>query len=217
MEKIIPAFEQSLFDPTLIDACFDIAELGIDSLLDDGVFSDIPIVKTLIGLGKTAQNIHDRNLLRQTIMFLKSLNDGSLSEDRKNKYTEKLRSNPIFAEEELGRVIIFLNSTVDLKKSEILAKFYRARVVERIEWDTFCELSDVLSRMFISDIELLFEINNDIIKDTNQCEAYRADRLISLGLLYSTPKSVAFVNQGGRTYLYVSTNNLGRLFCELGQ
>jgi hypothetical protein len=36
MDKIVPAFESTLFDPTLSDACIDMAELGIDSLLDDG-------------------------------------------------------------------------------------------------------------------------------------------------------------------------------------
>lgn len=38
MDKIVPAFETTLFDSTLSDACVDMAELGIDSLLDDGVF-----------------------------------------------------------------------------------------------------------------------------------------------------------------------------------
>ena len=33
MDKIIPAFETTLFDPTLSGACLDVAELGIDSLL----------------------------------------------------------------------------------------------------------------------------------------------------------------------------------------
>ena len=77
MDKIIPAFETTLFDPTLSDACIDIAELGIDSLLDDDIFKSIPIVNTLVGLGKTAQNIHDRNLLRQTIKFINTFNEKS--------------------------------------------------------------------------------------------------------------------------------------------
>ena len=32
MDKLVPAFETTLFDPTLSDACSDMAELGIDSL-----------------------------------------------------------------------------------------------------------------------------------------------------------------------------------------
>lgn len=54
MDKLIPAFQDSLFDPSLRDVCVDIAELGIDSLLDDGVFRSIPIAGLLLGIGKTA-------------------------------------------------------------------------------------------------------------------------------------------------------------------
>ena len=79
MDKIVPAFETTLFDPTLSDACIDMAELGIDSLLDEGVFKSIPIVSVLVGLGKAAQNIHDRNLLKQTIKFINTFNEKSIS------------------------------------------------------------------------------------------------------------------------------------------
>ncbi len=52
MDKIVPAFEATLFDSTLSDACINMAELGIDSLLDDSIFKSIPIVSILVGIGK---------------------------------------------------------------------------------------------------------------------------------------------------------------------
>ena len=78
-DKIVPAFETTLFDSTLSDACVDMAELGIDSLLDDGVFKSVPIVSVLVGIGKTAQNLHDRNLLKQTIKFINTFNEKSIT------------------------------------------------------------------------------------------------------------------------------------------
>ena len=66
MDKIIPSFSSSLFDGSK-DSIGDIVELGIDSLLDDGAFKDIPIVSMLIGVKKTYQNIHDRNLLKRLL------------------------------------------------------------------------------------------------------------------------------------------------------
>ena len=90
MDKIVPAFETTLFDPTLSDACIDMAELGIDSLLDEGVFKSIPIVSVLVGLGKAAQNIHDRNLLKQTIKFINTFNEKSISAQKIEKYKNHL-------------------------------------------------------------------------------------------------------------------------------
>lgn len=73
MDKITPAFQKSLFDPTLSESIGDIADLGIDSFLDNEVLNHIPIVKILIGLSKTAQNIQDRNLLKQSVKFINTL------------------------------------------------------------------------------------------------------------------------------------------------
>ncbi len=216
MDKIVPAFETTLFDSTLSGACVEMAELGIDSLLDDGVFKNIPIVSTLVGIGKTAQNLHDRNLLRQTIKFINTFNEKTISQEKIQKYIKHLDSNKKFAEEELGRVLITLNSNVDLKKSEILARFYRAYIEEKIRWDMFCELSEVTSRMFVSDIKLLFEVHNKIISDTTQCPVYQADRLIALGLLDSAMKSMSIGSvSGSQTQRYIQTNELGKLFCNL--
>ena len=82
MDKLVPAFETTLFDPTLSDACSKMAELGIDSLLDESIYKSIPVVSLLVGIGKTAQNIHDRNLLKQTIKFINTFNEKSISPEK---------------------------------------------------------------------------------------------------------------------------------------
>lgn len=215
MDKIIPAFETTLLDPTLSDACLEIGELGIDSLLDTGTFQGIPIVGMLVGLGKTAQNIHDRNLLKQTVKFINTFNDGSIPRETLEKKRAQLAVDSKFAEEELGRVLILLNANIDLSKSELLAKFYKAYVSEEIDWPTFYECSDIISRMFVSDLALLKDIAEHKVTDTTQCKHYQAERLIPLGLLDSSMKSTIITNGKGKSTLYISTNELGNLFCKI--
>lgn len=176
------------------------------------------IISVLVGLGKTAQNLHDRNLLKQTIKFINTFNETSITPAKLQKYKERIYNNHKFAEEELGRVLIILNSNVDLKKSEILARFYRAYVEEQINWDTFCELSEVISRMFVSDIKLLFAVYNKRVSDTSQCPVYQADRLIALGLLDSAMKSMSIGSvSSSHTQRYIQTNQLGNTFCDLSK
>ena len=170
----------------------------------------------MVGLGKTAQNIHDRNLLKQTITFINTFNEKSISSEKLEEYKNHLDSNSKYAEEELGRVIILLNSNIDLKKSELLAKFYRSYVNDEIDWPTFCELSDITSRLFISDLYLLFKVNKGEISDTSQCQNYQAERLIALGLLDSAMKSMSIGTASGhRTQRYIQANHLGKLFCKI--
>ncbi len=214
MNKIVPAFQVSLFDQTLSDACSDIIELGIDSILNNDILQDIPIANTIIGVAKTAKNIHDRNLLRQTIKFIKTFNAGCISKEKIENY-KKLLEDPKKAENELGRVLIILDSFIDLEKSELLAKLYCAYVYERITWEEFCEFSDVVTRLFIIDIPLLHEIFNKHITETTQCFRYQQDRLVSLGLLNLTIKSIKVSShQGNETDSYISLSQLGKIFCE---
>ena len=154
--------------------------------------------------------------LKISIKFINTFNEKSISQEKINKYRKKIQSKPKYAEEELGRVIILLNSNVELKKSELLGKFYRAYVDETIDWDTFCELSDITSRLFVSDLQLLYNIYHLQVSDTSQCPVYKADRLIALGLLDSATKSMTISSStGSQTQRYIQTNALGKLYCQL--
>ena len=106
MDKIIPSFSSSLFDGSK-DSIGDIVEIGIDSLLDDGLFKDIPIVNMLVGVKNTYQNIHDRNLLKQTLAFIKQFNSGTIDQNKLIKYKELINSDSKKAEKELGEYLSF--------------------------------------------------------------------------------------------------------------
>lgn len=214
MDKIIPSFKDSLFSDST-DIIGDIAELGIDSLLDDGVFRDFPIVGFLIGVTKTAQNIHDRNLLRQTLNFIKQFNLGKIDVEKLEKYRAEINSNEKKAEEELGRVLIILNNNVELQKSTMLANLFRNYVNEKITWSEFCEFSEIVRMLFISDIACLKEIYSGKTKDTTGLALYHIDRLISLGLINSSMKSISTSSLSGtRMDRYVNLTAIGGKFYQ---
>ena len=95
--------------------------MSIDSILDVGLFKELPIVNILVGIKNTAQNIHDRNLLKQTLEFIKEFNAGTINKEKLQKYKETLEEDSSKAEKELGRVIIILNSTIESEKSKMVA------------------------------------------------------------------------------------------------
>ncbi len=116
------------------------------------------MVNLVIGLGKVGQNIHDRDLLKQTSNFIKAFNKNQINYEKLEKYKRKIEERPKYAEEKLGRVLIILNNTVEVKKSQLLAKVFKAYVEETLNWEEFCEISEVITRLFISDLVLLNKI-----------------------------------------------------------
>lgn len=216
MESLIPSFKESLFDPALKDIGADISELGIEGILSDETARQIPVVRVIYALIKTGLNIRDRKALLNTYKFIAALNNGTIDPEKVEKHRRKLDSNPSFAEKELGRVLVILDSMLDQEKSALLAKIYRAYVEERISWDEFCELSEVVDRMFLSDFRLLKDVRSRIVTNTTQCESHRADRLASLGLVSLSVKRIAASKQNThKTDYFIEATSLGISFCEL--
>ena len=216
MEKLLPSFEESLFDSNLIDSGIDIAEIGIDSIIDNPILNSISFVKTILGIAKTAQNIYDRNLIKQTLSFIKGYNSGELEEEKINAYRKKITNDTKKAEEELGRVMVILNKTVESKKSLIMGRLFQAYVMGNIDWNTFCDLSDATDSMFLSDIPILLKTQCDGLENPDSNVSYRADRLAALGLV-KTGSGTADAGEGAlRFFSYAKITKFGELFVNYG-
>ena len=214
MDKIIPSFASSLFDGSK-DPIGDITELGIDSLLDDGVFKDLPIVSMLVGVKNTYQNIHDRNLLKHPLTFIKQFNSGSINQEKLNKYRDMLNTDSKKAEKELGRVLIILNSTIDMEKSQMLANLYKSYINEKINWNQFCEFAEIIKMLFLNDFNIIDLIYKHQITDTSGIEIYPIDRLTSLGIVNTVMKTIMISsNTSSKSDKYVNLTTIGQKFYE---
>ena len=181
--EIVSSFEKTLFDPSLGDAISELAEIGIDSMMESELVKSVPVVGIVIGATKTVVNIRDRYFLRQTGIFINSFNNGTINDDVLEKHREKIASDSAWAEEELSRVIILIDRTLESYKAKMLGNAYRSYVMEEITWADFCELSAVIDKLFVEDIPLLRDISNGEVKETTPETIHKVERLNSLGLL----------------------------------
>lgn len=183
-EQLIPDFMKSLFKDTS-DTAIDYLELGIDSILSsinqNELVKEIPIVKSIYSVGKVMHDIHSRNLLRQTLTFISEFNKRKINHEKYLKYKSEINNNSKKAEDELGRVLLLLDSYIDEEKSKILGKLFVAYVNERINWKTFCEYSEITSRIFIQDIDVLKKMQNYGNDDVHM--NYITSRLTLAGLM----------------------------------
>lgn len=187
--NLIPSLKETLFDPAvsiMSDSLTDIAELSLDAVLQDSVLKDIPVLGTIASLCKTGVNLRERNLIRQTAIFITSFNNRSIEQDKLDRYRESLEENPKKAEKELGRVILLLDRMLEEKQSEILGAFYNSYVKGALSWDQFVELTEVNERMFLADYTELRSIGLKSItqsEDVSDTRMYHVQRLESLGLV----------------------------------
>ena len=216
MDKLTEDFEKSVFNNSK-EVLEDYIEVGIDSFINDGILKDIPIVKSIVSVLNIGKNVHDRNLLRQTLVFIKEFNSGNISKDKLVAYKTTIENNPKKCEEELGRVLILLNNYIDTEKSIMLARLYRAYINKIINWNEFCEFSEIINRLFIQDIQILKGIKDKNIDIMNNREdEFRIERLYSLGLIGLSFNPVTYGDlKNGHINSGRNISPLGRKLCEI--
>ena len=219
MDELIPAFRQSIFNDSLADGVANIAEVGIDSIMSDGLLKDIPIVNLLLNASRTFKAIHERNLLKNTALFLDAVNSQKIDDKKVQAYKKKLL-NEKTAERELGRVIVLLDQYVDNIKAQMLGKLFCQYIDRDYSWDKFCELSDILNRLFLDDMPFLYSIfgseGRQAIYHIYKIP-YNIKRLESIGLVELFGKYSSF---GDRLLLsenmFAELTDNGLLFADVG-
>lgn len=219
MDELVENFEKSLFDDSK-DIIGDYLEIGIDSIIDEGILKEIPIVKTIVGVLKVGKNVHDRNLLKQTLVFINEFNRNEIRQDKIEEYKKRIENDPKKCEDELGRIILLLNNFIDREKSIMLSKVFKAYVGKLLNWNDFCEYSEIINRLFIQDFSFLQEIYLGRISDTtNRSDIYKVERLNSLGIIGMTFKSstISTINgvMSNRQDSYLTMNNNGKKFMNI--
>lgn len=61
----------------------DIGEVAIDSVVDDGILRDIPIIGAIVGLGKCIRNVVDILFTKKLVAFLMGLKDTDVKKRQK--------------------------------------------------------------------------------------------------------------------------------------
>lgn len=219
MKNIIPSFRDSLFSKNT-DILIDISEYTIDNLIKSSdTLTDFPIITTIASVLKGAYNIYDRNLLKNTLVFIQELNSGTIDEEKYIAYKTTLEHNPNKCEKELGRVILILNNIIDVSKSKMLSRLFKAYINKVLTWEEFCEYSEIVNRIFLEDIALLKKINDGEVTfiDEDDKEKYRIHRLNSIGVIeISIDKmTVAIINGSMKPKQLVTISDVGNKFLKI--
>lgn len=81
------AFSNSLKDE-LVSTISEFVEIGLDSVMEESILKDIPIVKTAVSLYKIGHGIKDRYNIKKLVAFLNEINYGIADESKRLKYQQ---------------------------------------------------------------------------------------------------------------------------------
>lgn len=141
-----------------VDTVVDFSEIGLDSLIDNPLLKEFPLIKTAYGVAKTVFAVREKHMIKKTLTFIKQLNDNGISNKNYIDYKEKLKNKDKFVFKELEHILIIIDRYVELNKNKILANLYFNYIDGKISWTQFQELSIIVDNIFIGDLDELGHI-----------------------------------------------------------
>ena len=191
--------EQSLsisFSDSLTEEVSGIAgeyvELGLDALVEDGLFKDIPIVSTVVAVYRIGKSIRERHHIAKLISFLNEFNKGIADEEKRAKYRQKFISNETFRNQELEYILLLTDRYISFDKPQMLAKLYLSYLDDEIIWQEFTMYAEVIDRFLMLDCNTLTGDAEKIIVPRN-IGGESVLRLVALGLMTEITETSAFV------------------------
>lgn len=191
--------EQSLsisFSDSLTEEVSGIAgeyvELGLDALVEDGLFKDIPIVSTAVAVYRIGKSIRERHHIAKLISFLNEFNKGIADEEKRAKYRQKFISNEAFRNQELEYILLLTDRYISFDKPQMLAKLYLSYLDDEIIWQEFTMYAEVIDRFLMLDCNTLTGDAEKIIVPRN-IGGESVLRLVALGLMTEITETSAFV------------------------
>lgn len=190
----------------------DLGETAIDSLLDNGIFKDVPFIGTGMSVVKLIKSVSDRILLTKIIHFINHLNLKNQGEidGFKEKYFKDSDYSKIGS-----KVLLILERADNATKIEWLAKSLRLFVDKDLNKQKFLRISSIINSAYTEDVQQIkiFDQRDKITSQNDLIETYILDHLFSIGLLESHGFDGGNI-EGLNSGTIYALNNFGKIMKE---
>ena len=192
------AFGDSLKEESI--ACIsDLAEVGLDAIMDDGIFKDIPILSTAVAVYKIGSSIKERHNMKKLILFLNEINNGIIDEQKRVEYQQKFKSNEKFRNQEIEYLLVLIDRYISYDKPQMLAKLYLAYLNGTIIWKELTMYAEVIDRFLLLDCRTLIDGDGKTTVHRN-IGGESVLRLVALGLMAETTETSPFMEHSAGRY-----------------
>lgn len=128
----------------------DIGEICIDSVLDDSVLKDIPIIGTIVGVGKCIKNVYDACFAKKLITFLVPLKE--IDSCERKAAIEKWEADKNYRGKVGETLLGMINRCDDSLKARWLSVLFKELVLKRDDSRMFMRSEKVLASLSVMDI-----------------------------------------------------------------
>ncbi|MEC7771806.1 MAG: hypothetical protein VX798_11525 [Bacteroidota bacterium] len=220
MEKNQDSLSDSLGKTLVESDLSDVTTDVLESLLDKGVFEDdllkdIPIINSIIGLGKTVNSVQNYLFTKKILSFLNGLS--KIGQGKRKEIISKIESDSKYNQTVGSKLLFILDNAQDHITDKLISKLFIAFIEEKLTYKEFCKSSMIINKTDYYDLQTFLQIP-DKAYGKNGTEGLGLEEidnfLINAGLCSAETSKVTvddqddwkqsnkFVVQGGETIIY---------------
>jgi hypothetical protein len=160
LNTINSTFSETLKNSDLQNVSEDLAEALLDSVLQEGILKDIPVIGTVVGLGKTAISIKDHLFLKKIFSFLKGISQ--VPPEKRREMIDFVNTSANQKIKVGEKLIYILDKCDDFIDAKYIAQLFCAFLEKKISYLEYLQGAGIIQS--ISNADLEYYLNTDIFK-----------------------------------------------------
>jgi hypothetical protein len=155
------SLEVSMIDKSLKELTTDVVELSIDSLFEESVLRNLPIIKTFYNLYSFGVSIQDKLFLKKVLSFLNQISD--IPAKKREDFIQKVKDDKKYRIKIGEKLLYILDSCNDHESSERVGFLFRFFLEEKITRSEFEKISFIISAMSNNDFSRVISVCRKLI------------------------------------------------------
>jgi len=187
------------------DLIQEAAEFTIDSVLQDGILKEIPVVSFAAKLYSVAVGWQGYLFAKKVKQFLTELQ--SVPEHTRQEFAKRIADDKTLQDRLVDTLLTILNKLDDSQKAPLLARVFAGYVRDEFDFSTLQRLAVAVDRCFVADLHHL-----ESMSTPKKMDGYVGDVLVAAGLASIADIPGIKANNTQSTYVI---SHLGELFLQI--
>lgn len=188
-DNINDSFVATITKSKLPEAIVDIAEVGVDSVLQNvSSLKDVPVLGVITKLFSTTLSIRDYIFMSKICSFLKPI-DQINPEDREEMFW-KLQLNEEYNGKVGNKLLLILEKVDDIQKAKLIGVLFKKTLFGEIDYESFLRLAAIIDKIFLSDLKRLPEYESPIGNQEISASLYGLGLIIRTGIFDNSENEI---------------------------
>jgi hypothetical protein len=208
MSNLPEKLTETIKNDNFQDVIMDLGETAIDTIFDDGVLKEVPILGSVLGLARATMTIQDKLFTKKLLTFLLQLQ--STDTKSRKEQVDKIDNDPNYKTKVGEKLLHIIDKCEDSEKAAYIGKLFQCYIEEKLDYEDFLRASKCIELTF------LYDLKRFIKEKWNNMEMEEAGDLVGSGLMTAiyTPGEQTWDNVGSGP-LKVKASGIGKLIQDL--